>query len=1531
MINKNYIVSIAPKAREKLNSLTCEQRSKMLSTIRAILHQQEIVQQIRQLEKSKKKTLVRIPYSGDKRIIASLIIKPDTLQLRIIDFLSKDKIDKGHFSTDGTDYTIVYLEDPSSKTLFDTQIDKLTQPPAINRDSFWTTELVLITAADFEARDDDFWAYIIEEKSQQDPDLLLSSEQYEIAKTELPILLTGSPGSGKTTVAVFRAVYESYHKPEHKIVYLTSNSALKTLAQNQATRIYKQKLKNLSFFDYTSFCLDLGKKYQLINEYEFKPVKQITQQKFIDNFCLPRQITPLDSLYLWQEIRHLLKGSAQGNLSETGLITAAEYENLRSESVLPANSNYSEIYKLATAYQNWLKSQGYWDEIDLTRYLLGKITSEKYDILFCDDILSFTEIEVKLLLKLLKNNGVNYPTIFWTGTPEKVIKPIGLSWGKVKKIITEYYPKNQRIKLKELTNNFRTVSTILKLGEEVLTFANNNYPDKTTQITQRYSIVNSVEKPLIIFGSEGKILKGKNRLGDRHAIIVTNEEEKNKLAAIFNHQGIKQERILTITEIQGLEFDYVLGWKLLGDFEKLLAEKSPIKYEEERLKYELVYACTTIAKKKLFFYEKQFSEFWYRAEIDLLVNEGKTTVIENFFQEEEETEETKEILLETAATYENRGDWKFARENYLRAGEEEDAKIAEARLEESKGNWEKAGDIWDSLSVWDEAYRCWEQVSTELWQQKWENLNVKSWQKRGKYWEEEKNYQLSLYCYEKADDLSGQIRCLVANQKWELAGDKYSDRGEIEPAQEYYLKAEKLYLENNEVHLAAQMWTKLEQWEKAAPLWSQLEGWNLETEDIQEIGKIEQAAVYYEKAKLWLAAEKCWRKLNNWEKVAIACEKQKKWVDAASIWQKIEEKEKAAICYEKATEWNKAEECWRELKYWGCVAIACEQQNKWEAAAIAWKKTNPLTKAALCYERGEIWEKAEECWRELKNWERLALIAEHQENWLDAATNWEKIEIWERAALAWIKIYEVENAAECYEKGNLWFDAEECWRQLASWEKVAIACEHQSKWLDAAKIWEKSEIWQKAALAWQQINELEKAAICHEKALEWLAAETCWEKLGNLEGIATACERQSKWQKAAETWNKLNKLEKAAKCYEKAALWAGAEECWRKLSNWQNVALACARQNKWQKSAEAWKQIKKIDKAAICYEKASLWSNAEECWRELSNWEKVAIACENQGKWQQAGAAWKQILNIEKAAICYEKASLWSNAEECWRELSNWKKVAKICEYQNKWLDAAQIWEKLAEWKEAAQAWQQIKQTEKAAKCYEKGEFWFEAQECWRQLGNWEKVAITCERQNQYSGAAEAWKLAGNLEQAARFYQREKLWSEAEECWRELRNFEQVAIVCEHQNRYSAAGEAWKQTENLERAARCYEKGEFWAQAEECWRQLKNWDEVALCCERQNRWDTAATAWKTAGKLDQVAICYERDELWSQAEAYWRCLEDWERVAIACEHQNKWEDAAEAYLKMGGKKHYQAAKIYFKLGQWQKSILVGSQQRFFEL
>ena len=136
--------------------------------------------------------------------------------------------------------------------------------------------------------------------------LYLTPEQKEILQTSLPLMISGTAGSGKTTLSVYYLLNERLNKK--KKLFITYNTLLKNYAQKLYNglleqREWKDRTVTPEFYTFKELCLEISgpDRFPHNREVDFNRFKRMLS-------TYPARGS-LDPALLWEEIRGIIKGA----------------------------------------------------------------------------------------------------------------------------------------------------------------------------------------------------------------------------------------------------------------------------------------------------------------------------------------------------------------------------------------------------------------------------------------------------------------------------------------------------------------------------------------------------------------------------------------------------------------------------------------------------------------------------------------------------------------------------------------------------------------------------------------------------------------------------------------------------------------------------------------------------------------------------------------------------------------------------------------------------------------------------------------------------------------------------------------------------------------------------------------------------------------------------------------------------------------------------------------------------------------------
>ncbi|NXY88396.1 TRNK1 protein, partial [Alcedo cyanopectus] len=302
------------------------------------------------------------------------------------------------------------------------------------------------------------------------------------------------------------------------------------------------------------------------------------------NEIWPRMIKG-KSLYnpalIWKEIKSFLKGSFEALGCFGGKLTEEQYKKLGRKRAPNFREDRSEIYHLFCLYQQIRSQRGYFDEEDLLYHLsqrLSKLRELPWSIheFYGDEVQDFTQAELALLMKCINDPNA----MFLTGdTAQSIMKGVAFRFSDLRSLF-HYASKNSVSKkqhvrkpkrIYQLYQNYRSHSGILHLASGVVDLLQHYFPESFDRLPKDCGLFDG-PKPTVLESCSVSDL----------AILLRGNKRKTQPIEFGAHQVIlvanetAKEKIpeelslalvLTIYEAKGLEFDDVLLYNFFTDSE----------------------------------------------------------------------------------------------------------------------------------------------------------------------------------------------------------------------------------------------------------------------------------------------------------------------------------------------------------------------------------------------------------------------------------------------------------------------------------------------------------------------------------------------------------------------------------------------------------------------------------------------------------------------------------------------------------------------------------------------------------------------------------------------------------------------------------------------------------------------------------------------------------------------------------------------------------------------------------------------------
>jgi DNA helicase-2/ATP-dependent DNA helicase PcrA len=965
--------------------------------------------------------------------------------------------------------------------------------------------------------DEERWQELMDSGAEE-LELKLTAEQYRVVRAPGPVLLSGSAGSGKTTIAVHRLA-AAMAAGGARAIYVTYSAWLR----DHARRLFHDLL--VCRGDATSATPDFLTVHELygmlIGETEAAGAT-VDYSEFARWY--EGQYRRTDAALAWEEIRGIVKGA---NLDPgRPLLSRKEYEDLGRKRAPAFVGERARLYQVACRWQEHLEAGCRRDEIDLCRLALAAVPAGgRYDHLVSDEAQDLAEIQMELLLRLLASRSL--AGLLLAGDPQQVINPSGFRWAEVRSRIRERFLPSGRPapELQILTRNFRSVRGLVELANEVLAFKRDRTGRSEGDEAEQSEVAGAA--PILVVGDETALADAIRGFGPRCAVVAGSADIRERLQA-----ELGTTRVFTIPEAKGLEFDVAILWGVVAAdpeaWRRLLDPALTLREDPSaRRTLHHLYVAVTRARRHLAVYEppgvpRLWSAERFAARLD---PEPPASLARLFVRSATPAEWIRE-----ADYFQERGRHRQAAECFRRAGDARREAESLARHHEAAGEPGLAAERWRALGESARAARCfeaaeqWAEAAAD-WSRAGDELRSRHcqarlaeaqrrWQDAAPAWEALEEWEEAARCWSNTGQRSRQVRCLA------VAAGKAG-----RPAE------------------AARRWEEIEEWEQAVAAWDaagrEREAWLARARGHEAGRRWNEAAIAWENGGDPERALRC---------RADAAAAAGRWGEAARDWEQLGEYQRAIRAWQQAGQREESQRCAvrRDLAEgrFARAAEALEEQGDLAGAADAWSRAEsagqqPLTPRPLPLPRA-----ATKAWGEGGKPARLARAG--------GAGGWRRRG--DRSAPnPGARVRGLVCAARAAEDSGRFEDAAAAWKSLGDPEQV-LRCRvmhlDRGDLAGAARLLESRERYADAAVRWARIGQSAEAMRClallDEKRGRLAEAALAWEKLGQPARAATCRAnlrfRQGEYEEAARAYDAAGEAHMAVTARVLAAKLRGSYE-----------------------------------------------------------------------------------------------------------------------------------------------------------------------------------------------------------------------------------------------------------------------------------------------------------------------------------------------------------------------------------------------------
>ncbi len=481
----------------------------------------------------------------------------------------------------------------------------------------------------------------------------LNKEQQEIVETvDKNILVQGVAGSGKTNVCIDKIIFTSCKNYSGKVLYTTFSRGL-LVDTKLKVELFKKDLQkildnykdgNLIFLDNNHkkalenklgiyFFSDDDEKIfdkieriinYLTNKVDYLLIEDLYKNKFgenskfvgqnyfindystnLSNHQIKKCFAKLEKYskeIIYKEIFGMIFGFY--NLDEKPeIMSLQKYVEARQNSF--SKQDCETIYQIALDFKKHCEKNNLLDNNLASKKIINSLGDDfDYSLSIIDEVQDYTQANLCLFKKLSLK-------LFCVGDALQMINPSYFSFGYLKNLLYE----KDVTDVKELKNNYRNSAKIEQiidsLGEiNKAEFGTHNF------VLKGQSVDNGISSTAV-FVRDNNFLNLVSKSGfENFTFVVSSQKDKKEV-----QKTIKNQEVLTVSEIKGLERATVVAYNLLTsnlDKWKIL-EQNKVNHKQAdensvfRYYYNLFYVGVSRAKQNIFVIEdsqiKQFENF----------------------------------------------------------------------------------------------------------------------------------------------------------------------------------------------------------------------------------------------------------------------------------------------------------------------------------------------------------------------------------------------------------------------------------------------------------------------------------------------------------------------------------------------------------------------------------------------------------------------------------------------------------------------------------------------------------------------------------------------------------------------------------------------------------------------------------------------------------------------------------------------------------------------------------------------------------
>lgn len=358
--------------------------------------------------------------------------------------------------------------------------------------------------------------------------------QDTVFQEDLPLLIVGAAGCGKTAIAI-----EKMRSFSGRVLFVSLSSFLVEATQRLFhSGVVVDEETDVDFLSLREF----------IDSIEIPAGQEVTFSFFQQWVSGQSGIKARDARKLFEEFRGVLAGAA----------TEGEHLSLESylalgvrESIFP-HSERESVYRLFTSFTQYMRRTERFDLSMICSRYIDRIKPE-YEYVVVDEVQDFTVAQLRAVLASLAKPE----NFLLCGDAHQIVHPNLFSWAKLK---TFLYHTRQGAQIPDtiriLQANFRNSQAVTAVANRLLLLKQRRFGSVDKE--SNYLVTSQSEEAglvQLVRQSETMVrdIADKISLSARYAVVVLSDDQKERARALF-----RTPLVFSVHEAKGLEYEHAV-------------------------------------------------------------------------------------------------------------------------------------------------------------------------------------------------------------------------------------------------------------------------------------------------------------------------------------------------------------------------------------------------------------------------------------------------------------------------------------------------------------------------------------------------------------------------------------------------------------------------------------------------------------------------------------------------------------------------------------------------------------------------------------------------------------------------------------------------------------------------------------------------------------------------------------------------------------------------------------------------------------